>query len=71
MRCWRRRLACGRARWRLSVAVRLLSVLIAGALESSEELQVLTQMADLDGALACQRGRFADMDFIARTITAS
>ena len=54
-----------------SVAVRLLSVIeSAGALESSE-LEALTQMAGLNRAVAGQRGRFADLDFIAKTITAS
>lgn len=54
-----------------SVAVRLLSVIeSAGVLETSE-LEALTQMANLNGALANQRGRIADLDFIAKTITAS
>lgn len=53
-----------------SVAVRLLSVIQSAGVLETGELEALTQMANLNGALASQRGRMADLDFIAKTITA-
>jgi len=54
----------------MSVPVRLLTVFVAAGVLDSDEVANLKALADLDGALALQRGRLADQDFIARTITA-
>lgn len=55
----------------LSVPVRLLTVFEGSGALDDGELKALRGLADLDGALALQRGRFADLEFIARTITAA
>jgi alkylation response protein AidB-like acyl-CoA dehydrogenase len=53
----------------LSVPTRLLSVCVAAGVLDDEEIASLKALGDLDGALALQRGRFADLDFVARAIT--
>jgi hypothetical protein len=54
----------------LSVPARVLKVVsAAGALEPAEFAR-LSRLGDLDGAMALQAGRLADMDVIAKTITA-
>jgi len=54
----------------LSVPTRLLKVLTASGGLGADDLETLKILADLDGALAAQAGRFADLDFVAKTITA-
>ena len=54
----------------LSVPTRLLSVLSSSGGLSTDDFETLKVLGNLDGALALQAGRFADLDFIAKTITA-
>ena len=54
----------------LSAPTRLLKLFSASGVLSPAALDELRAAADLPGAIALQAGRIADMDFIARTITA-
>ena len=54
----------------LSVATRLLKLFSASGVLDSAAFEEFRAAADLDGAIAMQSGRLADLDFIARTITA-
>jgi alkylation response protein AidB-like acyl-CoA dehydrogenase len=54
----------------LSVPTRLLSVLSSSGGLSADDFETLRVLGNLDGAVAAQAGRFADLDFIAMTITA-
>ncbi len=54
----------------LSVPTRLLKLFSASGVLQPATLEELRAAADLDGAVALQSGRLADLDFIAQTITA-
>lgn len=54
----------------LSVPARLLKTLSAAATLDAAELGRLSALGDLNGAVALQAGRLADMDLVAREITA-
>ena len=54
----------------LSVSTRLLKLFSASEVLEPESFHVLSTVADLPGILALQSGRLADLDTIARTITA-
>ena len=54
----------------LSVPARLLKVLAASGGLAADDLETLTVLGNLDGAVAAQAGRFEDLDFVAKTITA-
>lgn len=54
----------------LSVSTRLLKLFSASEVLEPEAFNLLSTAADLPGTLALQSGRLADLDMIARTITA-
>jgi alkylation response protein AidB-like acyl-CoA dehydrogenase len=53
----------------LSVPVRLLAAMSAANVVAADDLCRLNQLADLNGAVALQAGRLADMNFVAEQIT--
>ena len=53
----------------LSVPVRVLAVLTASSRLGGEDLDRLRKLGDVEGALALQAGRLADMDLVAERIT--
>ncbi len=53
----------------MSVPTRILAAMTASAALGEADVSRLTGLADLDGAVALQAGRLADMDFVAERIT--
>jgi hypothetical protein len=53
-----------------SVPARFLKLFSASGLLDAAAMEELSAAADLPGAVALQAGRLADMDLIAKTITA-
>ncbi len=53
----------------LSAPSRILAAMSASAVLSREDFCRLSQLADVNGAIALQAGRLADMDFVAEQIT--
>ena len=53
----------------LSVSTRVLAAISASAALSADDLARLQRLGDLDGGIALQAGRLADMNFVAEQIT--